>query len=81
MPWVELQAKGSSEEPLAVARLIALAKSRGFGVRVEDQAALETGAGRMEIEPPGIDEQNIARGAVQALIEEVPGGLDTFTIV
>jgi len=78
MAKVELQANGSVE---AITRLMNLAHGRGFNVRVEDPAALETGSGRMEIELPIIDEQDDARAAVQALIGEVPGGRDFFTIV
>jgi len=75
---VGLQASGSVE---TITRLIELAKRRGFIVLVENEAALATGSGRMEIEPPNIDEQDIAHAAVQALINDVPGGPATFTIV
>ena len=80
--WLELQARVSPEMPLVIPRLKELAASRGFALRIDDEAALDaTGAGRIEIEAPDIDEQGIAHAAVQALIDEVPGGPETFTIV
>ena len=78
MARVELQASGSVE---TVTRLIDLARERGFVVVLEDEAGLATGSGRMAIEPPNIDKQAVARAAVQALINEVPGGPATFTLV
>lgn len=77
MAKVELEAGGSAE---AITRLITIADERGFIVRVENPAAPATG-GRMEIEVTNIDEQAMARAAVQALINEVPSGPATFTII
>ena len=78
MARIALEANGSVE---AVTRLMKLADERGFAVHVDNPATVETGSGRIELEPPIIDEQPLAHAAVQALIEQVPGGPAAFTIV
>jgi hypothetical protein len=48
-------------------------------VRVENPGEFAQGGGRFEIELPIIDDEKVARAAVQAAIDEVPGGAQLFT--
>jgi hypothetical protein len=77
---VEMQAKGSAEDVVpAFTALENSATERGWTVRVENPAELAQGGGRFEIELPNVDDEKDARAAVQALVDQVPGGAQVFT--
>ena len=78
---VEMQAKGAPAEDVveAFTRFEKIAGERGWTVRVENPGELAQGGGRFEIEMPIIDDEKVARAAVQAAIDEVPGGPQVFT--
>jgi hypothetical protein len=56
------------------------AREWGHRVYVEDPAALAAGNGRFEIEVANEEDDTNARAVVQAMIDQVPEGPETFTI-
>ena len=77
---VEMRAKGPAEEVVeAFTRFENIASERGWTVRVENAGELAQGGGRFEIELAIIDDEKVAHAAVQAAIDEVPGGPQVFT--
>jgi hypothetical protein len=75
-----MRAKGPAEEvAVAFTRFENVASERGWPVRVENPGELAQGGGRFEIELANIDDEKVAHLAVQAAIDEVPGGPEMFT--
>jgi hypothetical protein len=80
MRVVQMQAKGAEDVVrVAFARFEDIASERGWTVRVENPGDLPQGGDRFEIELPIIDDEKSAHLAVQAAIDEVPGGDEVFT--
>ena len=77
---VQMQAKGAEDVVgVAFARFEDIASERGWTVRLESPGDLPRGGDRFEIELPIIDDEKSAHLAVQAAIDEVPGGDEVFT--